>query len=49
MKFRREVNQGRNFGITAWEEGRGELVWPDQKGVAEVVPNGRRYKLKVEL
>ena len=32
--------QGRNFGITARGGGGGELVLPDQKGVAGVVPDG---------
>ena len=35
--------QGRNLG------GGGELILSDKQGVAEVVPDGRKSKLKVEL
>jgi hypothetical protein len=36
------LQQGRNFGITAGEGG-GELVLPDQKGISEVVLEGRTF------
>jgi hypothetical protein len=41
MLTRGALQQGRNFGITAG--GGGELVLPDQKGVSEVVPEGRTF------
>ena len=36
--------QGQNLG-----GGGGELILPDKQGVAEVVPDGRKSKRKVEL
>jgi hypothetical protein len=45
MLTRGALQQGRNFGITAGGGGGGggEFVLPDQKGVSEVVPEGRTF------
>jgi hypothetical protein len=46
MLTRGALQQGQNFGITAGRGGGGgyKLVFPNQRGVSEVVPGGRTFQ-----